>query len=221
MGQIEYTRGAPRRQVRGAEGSRQGKDEKESGLERVACLGPHDEGRASELSHERGRTQAPHTMLVLPCLRAVPQTSTPPQGDTHPCLPGTGGFLGPGTFSQMQVGQPTLWLFWGTLLHPGLAPAARENLRWDTAGKKPLACIARGSCEAIRARASVASAPPALSPHKPLIAPPPSCCLRSSTSHSMPASHEPALNIPNTNDLRAFTLAAPFAWKSFPQTQPQ
>ena len=84
-------------------------------------------------------------MLVLPYLRAAPQTSTPPRGDTHPRLPGTEGFLGSGTFSQMQVGRPTLWLFWGTLLHPGLAPVARENLRWDTASKKPLACITAGS----------------------------------------------------------------------------
>ena len=125
-------------------GDRQGKDEKESGPERVACWASHDLGRASELSHVRGRTKASHTMLVLPCLRAAPQTSTP-QGDTHPHLPGTEDFLGSGTFSQMQLGQPTLWLSWGTLLHPGLAPVARENLRWDTAGKKPLACIARGS----------------------------------------------------------------------------
>lgn len=96
----------------------------------------------------------------------------------------------------MQLGQPTLWLSWGTLLHPRLAPVARENLRWDTAVRSHWHASHGGAERQHGQGHPVASAPPALSPHKPLTTPPPSCCLPLSTSHSTPASRDTDLTFP-------------------------
>ena len=172
-------------------GDRQGKDEKESGPERVACWASHDLGRASELSHVRGRTKASHTMLVLPCLRAAPQTSTP----ILICL-------GLRTFWALGLSARCNWV---SLLSgsPGEPCCTPDLLLWPEKTSDGTQQVrshwhaSHGGAERQQRHGHpVASAPPALSPHKPLTAPPPSCCLPLSTSHSTPASRDSALTFP-------------------------